>query len=47
MITDANSAVTLSFTLNTWGSLGTECDAVGNEFNPLEEKDAEGMVAEF
>jgi len=40
-------ALTVSFVLNTWGSLGNSCDAVGAEFNPLEEKDENGMVAEF
>lgn len=42
-------AVTIRFVLNTWGSLGSPdtCDAVGNEFNPLEEVDEEGMVLEF
>ena len=46
---DNTDAVTLRFVLNTWGSLGSPdtCDAVGNEFNPLEEVDEEGMILEF
>ena len=40
--------LTVRFVLNTWGSRGSkQCEAVGAEFNPLEEKDAEGNVVEF